>query len=144
MPQAYGWTGTGVTAARSSHTISGHAAASVAEDRVDNLADGLGSGVLAAIRAAELSFFLRSGKCSHRDWFVAGESADLFMGGIRIAFVPDALHRRFRRSLAQRPSYCGRHGIYVRSGAATDDSPAEPVSPSHACAAAVGDPASGL
>jgi hypothetical protein len=52
----------------------------VAQDRVDHLAARLGAVVLAAIRTAEFSFLLRSGKCVDRNWFVDGKSADFLVG----------------------------------------------------------------
>src|SRR3984957_11250361 len=61
-----------------------HARAVLAEDYVDDLADRLGAGLLAAVWGAELSLFLRHRECSDRSrlcgwrarWFFPGLLAD--------------------------------------------------------------------
>src|SRR5579872_2440674 len=133
-------------APRWSHTIADHALApaAMAEDRLDRLADPLGAPVLAAIRRAEFSLLLRPGKYSDRNCVVVGEPADLFLDCVWTAFIPDALHRRFRRSFAQLPPHHRRHRIHVRSRPAAPHSPPQFVSRGHAAAAAVGDLAPGL
>src|ERR1700722_7730744 len=120
------------------------AAASVAQDRLGPLGAGLGAGLLAAIRTAEFSFLLRSWKCVDRNWLVAGESADFFLGRFRIAVVSDDLHGGSCRSPVDWPPHCRRHGIHVRSALAARHSPSQFVSRGNAAAAFVGDPAPGL
>src|ERR1700722_699202 len=92
-----------------SHTIAGHAgaAAVVAQDRMDPLADRLGSVVLAPIRASEFSFLLRSRKCVDRNRLVVGESADFVLGGLGLACVPDDLHRGLCQCLTDRTHLVG-------------------------------------
>src|ERR1035438_3469511 len=86
----------------------------------------------------------RPGKCVDRNWLVAGESADFFVGGLWITFVPDDLHPGFCRRFADGSPHRRRHGIHVRSGLAAHHSPAQLVSRGHAAAAFVGDLASGV
>jgi hypothetical protein len=129
---------------RPSHTIAGHATASVAQDCVDDLAYDVGAGILAALWGTELSFLLRSGKCPDRNRALARESADFFVGGDRITFVPDHLRRRFCGRIIDGTARRRRHGIYVRSGRASDDSPAQLVSCGYSAAAVVGDLATGI
>src|ERR1700721_869945 len=73
-----------------SHTIAGHAgaAAVVAQDRMDPLADRLGSVVLAPIRASEFSFLLRSRKCVDRNRFGVGGPAVFFWGARGLLCFP--------------------------------------------------------
>src|ERR1700721_1537491 len=113
-----------------SHTIAGHAgaAAVVAQDRMDPLADRLGSVVLAPIRASEFSFLLRSRKCVDRNRLVVGESADFVLGGLGLACVPDDLPRGPCKCLTDRTPPCRRPGIHVRSRVAPYHSPAQFVS----------------
>src|SRR5579863_4842111 len=118
--------------------------AAVAQDRLDDLAPSVGAAVLAAIRSAEFSFLLRSGKSSDRNRPMDGECADFFLGRIWTAFIPDDLHRRSRGSLADRPPHDWWHGIHVRSGLAAQSPPAEPVSCGHPAAAGLGDLSSGI
>ncbi len=92
FPRAYAGTCALVTLLLS-HTIADHdvPSAALAEDRVDDLADCLGADLLAAIWAAEFPFLLRHRKCADRDWFVAGESADFFLGCVRAALFSDVV-----------------------------------------------------
>src|SRR6202035_5279627 len=125
-------------------TMAGHAPAFVAQDRMDPLAASLGAALLAAIRFAEFSLLLRSGKHIDRNWFVAGESSDFFLGGLWITFLPDALYRRSGRRSADGKTHHRRHRIHVRFGLAAAPPPAQLVSRSDAAAASVGDLASRL
>ena len=129
-----------------SHTIAGHdfTVAAVAQDRVDDLADRLGPYLLAAIWDAEFSFFLRHRECAHRDWFVAGKPADLFLGGMWAALFSNAIHHRSCGSAPPQSPHHRRNGIHVRSAPVADDSTPEFVSRGNAAVAAVGDLASWL
>jgi hypothetical protein len=76
-----------------SHTIAGHDVPStaLAQDRVDDLADRLGTDLLAAVWATEFSIFLRHRERADWDWFVAGKSADLFLGRVRATLFSDVV-----------------------------------------------------
>src|ERR1700686_1015263 len=111
---------------------------------MDPLAGRLGAALLAAIRFAEFSLLLRSGKRIDRNWFVAGGSSDFFLGGLGVTFFPDALYRRSCRRFADRTTHHRRDRVHVRSGLAAAHPPAQLVSRSHAAAASVGDLASRL
>src|ERR1700757_4575201 len=108
------------------------------------MADRLGAALLATIWRAEFSLLLRYRKHSDRNCALAGESADLFLGGVGIARVPGNLHVRFCGSFADRSSRRGRHGVHVRSGVAADNPPAELVSCRNPTSSSVGDLAVGL
>src|ERR1700752_3731450 len=83
-------------------TIACHAGAALAEGRLDRLACRLGARVLEAVRGAEFSFLLRSGKCADWNWIVDGEPADFFVGSVGTAFVPDDLYGGFPGRVADR------------------------------------------
>src|SRR5579864_7826000 len=95
-------------------TISPHASALVAQNRVDRVAIGLGSALLEAVRAAEFSLLLRHWQYS--DWLgpLAGKPTFVFLASLRTAGLPDPIHGRSGRCAAQRSSPDRRHGVHVR------------------------------
>jgi len=124
--------------------MAGHATAAMAQDWLDAVAGRLGAALLEAVRRAEFYFFLRSGKCADRNWLVAGESFDFFLGSNGIALVPDKLHGGSCWSFAYRTPPGGRNGIHVRSKLTAGDSAAQLISCGIAATAVVGDLAAGL
>src|ERR1700722_16685736 len=121
-----------------------HARAVLAEDYVDDLADRLGAGLLAAVWGTELSLFLRHRECSDRSRLVAGERAGFFLGCLRTANFSKSLHNCSCGGVAGEPAFHRRHEVHVRSEPAFIRSAAEFVSCHHAAAATVGDLAAGL
>src|SRR5258708_28597579 len=71
-----------------------HASATVAQTHVDHLDNRMGAALLAAIRPAEFSIFLRYWKHPHRRSLVAGKPADVFIAGLPISLVLNALPPR--------------------------------------------------
>src|SRR5712671_4359775 len=118
-----------------------HASATVAQTHMDRLDNCMAAALLAALRPAEFSIFLRHRKHPYRCGFVAGKPADIFMAGLRIAGVSNALHRRSRDHRCHGSSRHGRNRIHVRPECSVADSPAQPISYSDATAVAVGDTA---
>src|SRR5579859_1784463 len=103
-------------------------ASAQAEDWLDHLADRVGTTLLAAIWGAEFPVLLRSGKCAHRRWLVAGKPTDLFVGGLRVADLPVSLRHRSCWCCAHTSSFDRRDGVHVRSAFESCDPLAEPVS----------------
>src|SRR4051794_11547726 len=103
----------------------------MAKNRLDALADRLGSRLLAAIWRAEFSLLLRHWKCSDRNRTVAGKSADIFLGSLRIVTVSIAVHDRSRRCTAYGTSPDRRNRVHVRSAFVSSSPLAEPVSRHH-------------
>src|SRR3954470_10417375 len=114
----------------------------MAQNRLDCLADRLGSGVLAAIWRTEFSLLLRYRKYPDRRGTVDGKPADLFLGGLRIVIVSNALRDRSRRRTADRASFHRWDRVHVRSPFVSFRSPAESVSPCYSAIVAMGDLAS--
>src|SRR4051812_6575065 len=111
----------------------------MAQNRLDCLADRLGSSVLAAIWRAEFSLLLRHRKYPDRRGLVDGKSADLFLGGLRIVIVSNALRGRSRRRSADRASLHRRDRVHVRSPSISFRPAAESVSPRQSAIVAMGD-----
>src|SRR6266700_759948 len=106
---------------------------------MDGLAAGVGSALLAAIRRAEFSVFLRYRKRPHRNWLVAGKLARLLLGCLRNIAVPDALHDRSRGRVDHGPPPDRRHRVHVRSASLGGDSIIEFVSCCNSALVVVGD-----
>src|SRR3954469_3941155 len=111
----------------------------MAQNRLDSLADRLGSGVLAAIWRAEFSLLLRYRKRPDRRGPVAGKPAYLFLGGLRIVIVSNALRDRSRRRTADGASLHRRDRVHVRSPSVSFRPAAESVSPRQSAIVAMGD-----
>src|SRR4030081_3854021 len=73
-------------------TIVLHASAFGAQTLVDALDNRMGTALLAAIWTAELFIFLRYWKRTHRRSVVDGKPADIFVAGLWIVVVSNALH----------------------------------------------------
>src|SRR5258708_18172158 len=115
-----------------------HASATVAQTHVDHLDNRMGAALLAAIRPAEFSIFLRYWKHPHRRSLVAGKPADILMASLRSAVVSNALRRRSRERRCHGPSRHRRNRIPFRSGCCRSDSAYLLISWSDAAAVACG------
>jgi len=121
-----------------------HAHPALAENLLDGMGSGVGAGLLAAIWGAELSVFLRPGKCARRDCFVEGKFADLFVADVLTTDFSDFVHDRSGPRDRHGTALDRRNGIHVRSAHTLMDSAFEFVSCCHAGIALMGDLATGL
>jgi hypothetical protein len=104
--------------------MSCHADTALDQASVDRGRDGVDPGVLAAVRGAELSLLLRSGKSFYSGGAVVGEFADFFLAGLFAITVSKFIHYRFGGSIDRRKTLDRRDGIHVRSTHCFADSPA--------------------
>src|SRR5215813_13298705 len=112
--------------------------AALAQNWLDDLADRVGSDLLEAIWRTKFSIFLRYRECVDRNWPVVGESADLFVGRVRIITVSVAVRHRSRRCVADGTSVHRRNRVHVRFASAAVRSAAQFVSCRDSAAVAVG------